>query len=122
LGFVLGGIVGAAVGILIAPKSGAETRAELGERSEALRLRAEEMAATVRERTGPAVSRVRDRVAPTVEEVRERVAPAVAGVRERVAPAVEGVRERVGSRIGRGGQDGSTSEGADSDGSEASRT
>ena len=109
LGLILGGIVGAAVGLLIAPRSGAETRAEIGERSEALRLRAEEMAATMVERTAPAVAGVRDRVAPTVEEVRGRVAPAVTEVRERVTPAVEVVRERVeqvSSRIGRGGQDG----------------
>jgi gas vesicle protein len=82
LGFVLGGIIGAMVGILIAPKSGSETRSELADRSEGLRTRAEELAATLRDRTSPAV----------------------AGVRERVGPAVEGVRERVeqvSSRIGR---------------------
>ena len=82
LGFVLGGIIGAMVGILRAPKSGSETRSELADRSEGLRTRAEELAATLRDRTSPAV----------------------AGVRERVGPAVEGVRERVeqvSSRIGR---------------------
>ena len=42
LGFLLGGIIGALVGILIAPKPGAETRADLVERSEAWRTRAEE--------------------------------------------------------------------------------
>ncbi len=34
LGFLVGGIVGTVVGILIAPQSGAVTRADLAERSE----------------------------------------------------------------------------------------
>ena len=33
-GFLFGGIIGAAVGILLAPKSGRETREELGEEAE----------------------------------------------------------------------------------------
>ena len=80
-GFLVGGIVGAVVGILLAPKPGSETRAELLVQSEALRERAEELAARVRERVGPAVEGVRGRVGPAVEGVRERVAP----VAERVA-------------------------------------
>jgi gas vesicle protein len=76
-GFLAGGIIGVVVGILIAPKSGAETRAELSVRSEGWRTRAEELAATVRERTAPAVDSVRDRVSPAVDSVREQVAPVV---------------------------------------------
>ena len=72
-GFVLGGIVGAVVGIMLAPKSGAETRADLLEQSEALRARAEELAANVRERVGPTVETVRERVAPVAEQVATRV-------------------------------------------------
>ena len=92
----MGGILGAVVGILIAPKAGSETRAELAERSEVWRSRAEEMAATVRERMGPTVESVRERVSPAVEVVRERVGPAVESMRERVGPVVEQVSARVG--------------------------
>jgi hypothetical protein len=67
-GFLVGGIVGAIVGILLAPKSGAETRAELLAQSETWRERAEEMAANVRERVGPTVEGVRERVQPVVEK------------------------------------------------------
>ena len=84
-GFLMGGIVGAVVGILLAPRAGTETRADLAERSDLWRSRAEEMAATLRERVGPAV-----------ESARERVGPAVEGVRERVAPVVEQVSSRMG--------------------------
>ena len=133
LGFLVGGIIGAMVGILIAPKSGAETRAELGERSEAWRTTAEELAASVRERVGPTVEVVRERLGPAVEGVRERVSPAVESVRERVTPAVETVREKVGPVVeqvrARGGrkaaqtdgtsQDGASDEGVDTDQKEA---
>jgi len=97
-GFLFGGIIGFVAGVLLAPKAGSETRADLMEQSEALRLRAEELGAKVRERVGPTVDVMRERVAPAVEGVRERVAPAVEGVRERVSP----VAERLAARVGRG--------------------
>ena len=61
----MGGIIGTVVGILLAPKPGSETRADLVEQSETMRERAEELAARVRERVGPAVEGMRDRVAAT---------------------------------------------------------
>ena len=96
LGFLVGGIVGAAVGLLLAPKSGQDTRAELIERSEAWRGRAEEMAAELRARAAPTVETARERIAPAVETARERVAPAVETARERVTPIVEEVNTRLG--------------------------
>ncbi len=95
LGFLIGGIVGAAVGLLIAPRSGQDTRAELAGRSEAWRNRAEEMAANLRERAAPAVDNARERIAPAVDTARERIDPAVEAARERITPAVDAARERV---------------------------
>lgn len=43
-GLILGGLVGAAVGMLYAPKSGEETRSELRDRTVELRGRAEDLA------------------------------------------------------------------------------
>ncbi len=94
LGLMVGGVLGTIVGIMIAPKPGSETRAELIERSDVWRLRAEEMAATVRDQMGPAVDGVRERVTPAVEAMRERVSPVV---------------DQVSSRVGRSG-DSSTDE------------
>lgn len=74
-GFLLGGIIGTIVGILLAPKAGSETRAELAGQSEIWRDRAEEIAARVRERVGPAIEGVRERVVPDVDIMQERVAP-----------------------------------------------
>ena len=44
-GFLLGGLVGAVVGLLLAPKSGAETRAGIAEHGDVWRHRAEDFAA-----------------------------------------------------------------------------
>ena len=82
-GFMLGGIVGAIAGILLAPKAGSETRAGLLEQSELLRERAEVLAANVRERVGPTVEGLRERVGPAVESVRDRVEPVAERVTSR---------------------------------------
>ena len=58
LAFLVGGIVGTVVGILIAPQSGAVTRADLAERREAWRRRSEDL----RARVSPVVGAVRDRM------------------------------------------------------------
>ncbi len=58
LGFLVGGILGTVVGILIAPQSGAVTRADLAERSEEWRRRGEDL----RARVSPVVGAVRDRM------------------------------------------------------------
>ena len=108
MGMLVGGIVGTVVGLLIAPKPGAELRSDLTEQSQALRIRAEEIAAQMRERVRPAVETARERVGPAVEEVRERIAPAVDSVRERVTPLVEQARARAGR--GAAGDDGAPTE------------
>ena len=69
VGGIFGGILGAVVGLLMAPKSGAETRAEIAEQSEVWRLRAEELAARMRESVTPTVETMRERVAPVADRI-----------------------------------------------------
>ena len=85
LGLLVGGIIGALIGMLLAPKPGSETRSEIWERSETLRSRADEAAASLRERVGPAA-----------DGVSSRFGPAVASVREAGASAIENVNARLG--------------------------
>ena len=96
-GFLFGGIIGVLIGVMLAPRSGSEMRSDLADRSEAWRLRAEEMAARVRERVGPTMDSARERVAPAIENVRSRISPAVDTVRETVTPVVEQVSSGMGS-------------------------
>lgn len=69
MGLIVGGVVGTVVGLLLAPKPGAETRADLADYGEVVRERAEEVAAQVRERVGPAVESVREVVGPVIEQM-----------------------------------------------------
>ena len=68
-GFLIGAIAGGIAGVLLAPKPGSETRAQLVQQSETWRTRAEEAAVSVRERVGPTMDEIRDRVAPVAEQV-----------------------------------------------------
>ncbi len=72
-GFLLGGLVGAAIGLLVAPKSGAETRANIVEQSEEWRHQAQEIA-----------NQISQNITPTIDSLRQQVSPAVGAVRERM--------------------------------------
>ena len=67
--FLVGFAAGAIVGLLLAPKPGTETRADLADYGEAVRERAEEVAARVSERVGPSVESIRDAVGPVIEQM-----------------------------------------------------
>lgn len=102
VGLIIGGLVGAAAALLLAPKKGSETRSDLLERSLAMRSRAEELAAQAR-------TQAQDRAAVGVATARERIGPAYEGMRERVTPVVEQVSARM-ARNNSGDSDGSKAE------------
>ena len=89
LGLLVGGIIGALIGMLLAPKPGSETRSEIWERSATLRSRADEAAASLRERVGPAADGVSSRFGPAVESVREAGASAIENVNARLGRGQE---------------------------------
>ncbi len=82
LAFVTGGLLGAAVGLLFAPRTGVETRERIKERAEGAREKLKETSETVRERaeemaeTGKGkLSEVRGKFQESVEKVKEKVSP-----------------------------------------------
>ncbi len=72
-GFLLGGLVGAAIGLLLAPKSGAETRAGIAEHSDEWKHRAEDIAGQISHNISPAIDNLRHQVAPAVDAVRGKM-------------------------------------------------
>ncbi len=65
-GFVIGGLVGAAVALILAPRSGSEIRSQLMERGEEFRTRAQEYG-------GEYISSTRSRIQEMGGDVKERV-------------------------------------------------
>ena len=86
LGLVVGGVIGAAVGLLLAPKPGAETRSELMEMGETWRDRADTMAADMRSRGMREMADMSQRVGPAVDSLKARGASTVATARARIVP------------------------------------
>ncbi len=72
-GFVIGGLVGAAVALLMAPQSGEETRATIMEKSIELKDKAVVSAEEARTRAEKAMEDARVRAEESVEELRMRI-------------------------------------------------
>lgn len=71
-GFMIGGLVGAAVALLLAPQSGEETRQVIKERGIVLRDKAVSYGQDARTRAEHALEEARLRVDETMEELRAR--------------------------------------------------
>ena len=82
-GLILGAIIGAVAGILMAPKPGSETRSELMEKSDYWREKAEQLSDLVVDRLGPTLEAVRENVPPTFENMKSRVDPLIEQVNSR---------------------------------------
>lgn len=64
-GLVIGGLVGFLAGVMIAPKAGEETRAQVWDNTREARDRIEDMLDEVRDEASRAVDKIRQRVATT---------------------------------------------------------
>jgi gas vesicle protein len=71
-GFVIGGLVGAAVALIMAPQSGEETRTFIKEKGIELKDRATEYSQDARTRAAKALEDAKARVDETMEELRAR--------------------------------------------------
>lgn len=90
-GAILGGIAGFAVGILLAPKSGSEMRADLMDKTDTAREQIWDRTGSAREqfmdRTGTAREQMEDLLDSTsqrLEEIRTEAAQIASGLRQRV--------------------------------------
>lgn len=101
LGLFVGAVVGGIVGLLLAPKPGSQTRAELMEMGDAWRTRADEiaaqMAAEVRARGVADLGAVGDRIGPAVDSLRERGLTTLGAAREAGNDTASSARQSVGA-------------------------
>ena len=72
-GFLIGGLIGAAVALLAAPQSGVETRSMIRDRAENVRDQAMDMADNTMDKAQKVVSNVRDQASDTVQRTIDRV-------------------------------------------------
>ena len=94
--------VGAAVGMLVAPKSGVELREDIEEfaKENLNRERLEALAEEGRERIQSAVQQGRERIQPVMDDARQRIEPLVNEASERVQAAVDSARGQVSRMTG----------------------
>ena len=69
----MGGIVGAIVGLLLAPRKGQETRAELSQKSEVLKEQVEDMAFQLKDRLNPTIDNVKEMIRDKLADSRGEV-------------------------------------------------
>lgn len=85
LSFLLGGLIGAAIGILYAPRAGREIRRKLKDLTDELGDRFDDLSENVRGRAENIVDDVKDRAEHIVEEGRGKVLTQ----KERIEAAIE---------------------------------
>ncbi|MGD2050352.1 MAG: YtxH domain-containing protein [Chloroflexota bacterium] len=70
-GFVIGGLVGAATALLLAPQSGAETRAEIASKGDEVRRASERQFLDYRDKAETAVTQTQTKIQETSGQVQE---------------------------------------------------
>lgn len=113
-GFVIGGLVGAATALILAPQSGQETRSQIASKSRELQRTGEEqvrhyreLADSYRDKVGDTVSDARDRLEETGGQVQEQARIVLDAGKERVSQA----REQVETTVQQEGKESQPTEG-----------
>lgn len=96
-GLVIGGLVGAALALLLAPQSGEETRAQIRDRSLEYKDRAEERILEARQRATEAGHRAQEQIGVLQEKGKE----ALAKGKQTASEALEKGKQTVNQAVGR---------------------
>ena len=97
-GFVIGGLVGAATALILAPQSGEETRGQIAAKSSDFRQAGSERVQQYRESAGSYTQQYRDRAGTLVEDTRSRVQEVGGRVQEQARIVLDSGKEQA-SRV-----------------------
>lgn len=92
-GFVIGGLVGAAAALILAPQSGEETRHQIADRGRELRQVSTERLHEVRAKTEDYLAETQDRIKDVTSQAQERARIVLDQGKERVSQVVNRARE-----------------------------
>lgn len=97
--FLLGGLIGAVLGLLFAPRSGRETREMIAAKTEEYWGEGVEMYEAGREKVTVAYSTGKEKVAESSEQLREKIDEARGRLQEQVAKSAEVGRDKVAGAV-----------------------
>lgn len=95
-GFVIGGLVGAATAIILAPQSGEETRTQLAGRSHELRQMSNERLQQARQSAGVYTEDYRQKAGDALHTARDRAQKVSGQVQDQARNALDNSKERAG--------------------------
>ncbi|MCA9921603.1 MAG: YtxH domain-containing protein [Anaerolineales bacterium] len=93
-GFVIGGLVGAATALILAPQSGEETRSQIAARSSDLRQAGGERVQQYRDSAESYAQQYRERAGALVEDSRSRIQDVGGRVQEQARIVLDGGKEQ----------------------------
>ena len=81
-GFLIGGLIGAAVALLAAPQSGEETRAMIGDKANELKSRAADMAQETKDRAQKVIATARDQASEVMSKTKDKTSEVTSQVQD----------------------------------------
>ncbi len=114
-GFVIGGLIGAATAIILAPQSGEETRQRLVSKSQELRTMSSERAANLRNTAGTYTQDYRQRATSILENTRGRVQETGSHLQEQARIVLDAGKKKVNSNHAEDATPSANNSGGDAD-------